>query len=154
MDQRAWRETTAVVSLVFVFVLASACSDNQEPASTGAAKKPSAASGSAPAPTKSTAPTAATTVTAAKEPADESAKLARRGKGVFMSNCIACHNPDPGMDGSLGPAVANSSFELIEARVMRAEYPADYKPKRDSRVMVAMPYLEPDLEALTAYLNP
>ena len=33
-------------------------------------------------------------------------------------------------DGSVGPAVAGASRELIEAKVLRGEYPPGYTPKR------------------------
>lgn len=90
----------------------------------------------------------------AAEPAETSpADLAARGRTVYMANCIACHSQDPAMDGALGPAVSGSSRELIEARVMRAEYPPGYTPKRDSRVMIALPHLGGELDALAAYLQ-
>jgi len=79
--------------------------------------------------------------------------LAQKGRAVYASNCIACHNADPKKDGALGPALFGSSKELIESRVMRAEYPAGYTPKRKTKVMVALPQLKNDLEALFAYLN-
>ena len=82
------------------------------------------------------------------------ATLAQRGKAVYAANCIACHNPDPGLDGGIGPAVAGASPELLEARIMRAQYPDGYTPKQPSQVMVALPYLEGDLAALAAYLAP
>ena len=69
-----------------------------------------------------------------------------------MANCIACHDRDPGREGVLGPAIAGSSRELIEARVMRAEYPPGYKPKRDTNLMPAQPFLRPQIEPLAAYL--
>jgi hypothetical protein len=36
--------------------------------------------------------------------------------------------------------------------VVRGEYPEGYTPKRDSRVMVPLPHLEPQLTELAAYL--
>jgi mono/diheme cytochrome c family protein len=72
---------------------------------------------------------------------------------VYAANCLACHAADPARDGALGPAVAGASRALIEARVLRAEYPPGYTPKRDSRVMVALPHLAGDLDALEAYLS-
>lgn len=79
--------------------------------------------------------------------------LAARGKASYMSNCIACHNPNPTLAGSVGPDVDRASLELITARVMHMAYPPGYKPKRNSMLMPAMPYLEGDLPALYAYLN-
>ena len=59
---------------------------------------------------------------------------------------------NPAQDGALGPAVAGSSLELLEARVVHGRYPEGYAPKRDSRVMVPLPHLEPQLTELAAYL--
>ncbi|MBC7714303.1 MAG: cytochrome c [Rhizobacter sp.] len=78
--------------------------------------------------------------------------LEARGKGVFMSNCIACHNPNPSLDGSIGPAIAGSSLELITARVLTRGYPPGYKPKRTSGVMPDFPQLKNDIPAIHAYL--
>jgi hypothetical protein len=60
---------------------------------------------------------------------------------------------DATKDGALGPAIAGSSFALLEARVLRSEYPEGYAPKRPTRVMVALPHLEARLVELEAYLN-
>lgn len=81
-------------------------------------------------------------------------QLKEKGKGVYVANCIACHNADPKLDGTLGPAVAGSSKELLEARVLRGTYPEGYKPKRPSMSMVALPHLANQIDALHAYLNP
>lgn len=77
---------------------------------------------------------------------------ARRGKAVYDGVCIACHNPNPALDGSLGPANAGASRELLEARVLRGEYPPGYTPKRDSKAMPPMPHLADKIDDLTAYL--
>ncbi|MBP9673572.1 MAG: cytochrome c [Bacteriovoracaceae bacterium] len=79
--------------------------------------------------------------------------LYKRGKTVYLSYCISCHNIDPVKDGSLGPAVAGSSLELLSARVVNANYPAGYKPKRSTGLMVAFPELEKDIPAIHAFLN-
>ena len=78
--------------------------------------------------------------------------LPERGRRAYMANCIACHHADPKREGVLGPAIAGSSQELIEARIMRAEYPPGYEPKRDTGLMPAQPFLRPQLESLAAYL--
>jgi len=79
--------------------------------------------------------------------------LIERGRRVYMINCIACHARDPNVDGGLGPAIAGSSRALVEARVLRAEYPPGYTPKRDTRLMIPLPHLAPDIDALTAFLD-
>jgi hypothetical protein len=56
------------------------------------------------------------------------------------------------MDGTLGPAIAGSSRELLVARVLRGDYPAGYTPKRSSKVMPPMPFLQNEIDALHAYL--
>jgi hypothetical protein len=52
-----------------------------------------------------------------------------------------------------GPAVKGSSPELVELRVLRAEYPAVYKPKRETRVMPPRPDLVANIPDLAAYLR-
>ena len=81
------------------------------------------------------------------------AELISAGRSVYNANCIACHAMNPKIDGALGPAVAGSSLELLEARIVRGGYPDGYQPKRPSRVMVALPHLEPRLPELAAYLQ-
>jgi mono/diheme cytochrome c family protein len=75
------------------------------------------------------------------------------GRRAYAANCIACHNPDPTRDGSVGPALAGSAPELVRARVLRAEYPAGYAPKRDTHLMPAQPFLASEVENLAAYLR-
>lgn len=75
------------------------------------------------------------------------------GRKAYVANCTVCHNPDPTKEGSIGPAVAGSSLALVEARVLRAEYPPGYTPKRDSKLMPAQPFLKADVPAIAAYLE-
>jgi mono/diheme cytochrome c family protein len=76
-----------------------------------------------------------------------------KGKSVYVSNCTACHNMDPRMDGSLGPAVAGASLELLERRILHADYPPGYQPKRTSKAMAALPHLKNEIDALYKYLS-
>jgi len=78
--------------------------------------------------------------------------LVSRGAEVYKANCVVCHHPDPAREGSVGPAVAGSSRELVAARVLAREYPAGYTPKKDSMLMPAMPFLESEIDALSAFL--
>jgi mono/diheme cytochrome c family protein len=75
------------------------------------------------------------------------------GRRAYVANCTACHNQDPTRDGTMGPAIAGASRELIEARVLRAEYPPGYTPKRESALMPAQPFLKAEIPALAAYLG-
>ena len=76
-----------------------------------------------------------------------------RGRTVYQTQCTACHNSDPRKSGSIGPEIWGSSHELLEARVLRAEYPAGYKAKRETHQMAAFPYLKGEIDALAAYLK-
>lgn len=128
---------------IATLALAGACGgENQgaSPAPVPAPSKPASTPASAPDPAAPSAPA-------------DPARLAERGRGIYMSNCIACHNPNPSLDGALGPAVGGASEELIEARVIVGTYPDGYVPKRETRVMVAMPHLLPEIPALAAYLK-
>lgn len=79
--------------------------------------------------------------------------LVDKGRAVYLSNCIACHNPDPSQNGAIGPAVSGSSIELLEARILYAKYPEGYKPKRETGQMPAFPELKNEIPALHAFLN-
>ena len=77
---------------------------------------------------------------------------ATRGKLVYANVCTACHNADPRQAGALGPELAGASQELIEAKVLRDEYPPGYAPKRPSAAMPKYEYLAPNIGDLAAYL--
>ena len=51
--------------------------------------------------------------------------------------------------GSYGYA---QSLELVEGRVLRGEYPAGYKPKRDTKLMPPRTDLAAEIPALHAFL--
>lgn len=77
-----------------------------------------------------------------------------RGRAVYVANCVACHNSDPAKEGPIGPAIKGSPRELIEARVLRASYPPNYKPKRQTKIMPQFPFLAQEIPYLAAYLAP
>jgi mono/diheme cytochrome c family protein len=82
-------------------------------------------------------------------------EAARRGQKVFRLVCASCHNAlDPHSDGLTGPAVARSSRELLQAKVLRGEYPPGYTPKRPgSAQMPAQPTLVERIDDLYAFLH-
>ncbi len=82
-----------------------------------------------------------------------SLKLYEEGRTIYQTRCTACHNIDPHLPGALGPDIFGSTRELIEARVLRGEYPAGYTPKRSTKLMVPLPDLAGKIAALYAYLN-
>jgi mono/diheme cytochrome c family protein len=78
---------------------------------------------------------------------------ADKGRTLYSLHCIACHNVNPAKDGSLGPALQGSSLDLLLARILRAEYPPGYTPKRATRIMQKLPLSEEEVKSLHAYLN-
>ena len=79
--------------------------------------------------------------------------LVARGRQVYLAQCTQCHNVDPALDGPVGPAVKGVSGDVLEAKVVRGEYPPGYTPKRPTKVMPPQPPLAPDIPALAAYLR-
>ncbi|TGK09233.1 cytochrome c [Leptospira selangorensis] len=77
---------------------------------------------------------------------------AEAGRGLYMANCLACHNANPKLDGAVGPSVGNSSYELLEAR-MRGEYPPGYVPKRQSTAMTRFNFTEAQIKSLEEFLK-
>ncbi len=75
------------------------------------------------------------------------------GRGLYLAHCIACHNVNPALDGSLGPSLKGSALELVQARVMRGEYPPGYTPKRTTKIMVKLPLTEEDVGKIHKFLN-
>jgi mono/diheme cytochrome c family protein len=75
-----------------------------------------------------------------------------RGAVIYRTNCIACHNANPNLPGSLGPAIAGAPRDLIATRVLHGAYPAGYLPKRHTHIMKPLPWLEPHIEDLAAFL--
>jgi len=88
----------------------------------------------------------------AGEESDLQAALAKRGEQVYQSNCTACHALDPAQTGPVGPPVAGSSLALLEAKVLRNEYPPGYTPKGETQAMIPLVHLAPELPALAAFL--
>ena len=75
-----------------------------------------------------------------------------RGEHYYQNVCIACHSGDPNADGTLGPALAGTPLAVIEAKVMRGEYPEGYTPKRETATMPRFEFLGPELSNIAAYL--
>ncbi len=79
--------------------------------------------------------------------------LAERGRQVYLSQCIACHNPDPALPGAVGPAVRGATKPLLEAKILQGAYPPGYAPKRPTKVMPPQPGIAAEIGALAEYLK-
>jgi mono/diheme cytochrome c family protein len=78
---------------------------------------------------------------------------AQRGRIVYMTNCVVCHNRNPNLPGSQGPPIAGSPRALVEARVLHLSYPPGYKPQRKTHAMRAFPQLAGEIDNLTTFLQ-
>jgi mono/diheme cytochrome c family protein len=79
----------------------------------------------------------------------------QQGLKVYRRDCAACHNLNASQEGTQGPPIAGASLELLEARVLRLEYPPGYVPKRETKLMnPKMPWLKDEIPALHAFLDP
>ena len=95
----------------------------------------------------------AAVVAACSKPGPASTPAVTSGRQIYMANCASCHNSNPSRDGGVGPAIAGSSRELVEARVLQQSYPPGYKPKRTTHLMRKLPWLAPKIDDLTAFLD-
>ena len=86
------------------------------------------------------------------ESGDAALDAVARGKHYYESVCTACHHGDPSQSGTIGPALAGASLELLEAMVLRGEYPPGYTPKQPGGAMPVFQFLEPELPNIAAYL--
>lgn len=76
-----------------------------------------------------------------------------RGRAIYLSRCVVCHNQNPNLAGVKGPPIAGSSRDLVEGRVLRLQYPPGYTPKRTTHAMKAMPDLAHSVDDLAAFLQ-
>lgn len=80
-----------------------------------------------------------------------------KGKRLYLSNCIQCHNKDPNLKGSLGPEMIDAPLSIMTAKVMTGVYPAvlpaGFVPKRKSKAMRKIPRLQKDIPAIHAWVQ-
>lgn len=127
------------LALVLVFSGCETQDKTREPATTAQTQESSPA-------------TQATEQTTATQP--DQAGSAKKGKFLYFANCIACHNTDPTKAGSVGPAISDSSKELLTLKITQGTYPAGYQPKRTTKLMPPLPNLKAGIPFLHAFLNP
>ena len=75
-----------------------------------------------------------------------------KGEMIYRNICVVCHNLDPNEQGTLGPAIAQATRAVLEAKVLRGEYPPGYTPARDTHQMPQFEYLEPNLDDIEAFI--
>ena len=93
------------------------------------------------------------------EPREDVVEISQleRGQRIYAYACIQCHHQDPNKeistDGTYGPPIAGSSFELLKMRVLTVKYPKGYTPKRTTRLMTVFKLTDTELQALHAFLT-
>lgn len=80
-----------------------------------------------------------------------------KGKRIYLSVCIQCHNKDPNLKGSIGPEIVDAPLEIMTAKVMTGKYPEKlppgFVPKRKTRAMRPLPQYKNDIPAIHAYVQ-
>lgn len=78
----------------------------------------------------------------APPPADRDAIQWRRGRAIYNSRCIMCHNANPDLPGNVGPKLRGVSQELLDDRLTNGK-----------GAMPAMPHLKRFVPGLREYLR-
>lgn len=80
-----------------------------------------------------------------------------KGKLLYVSNCLQCHNRDPNVKGAVGPEIIDAPLEVMTSKVMTSKYPAvlppGFVPKRKTQAMRAIPKLKDDIPLIWAYVQ-
>ncbi len=80
-----------------------------------------------------------------------------RGRQLYFSNCISCHNRDPNLKGPIGPELVDAPLSVMTSKVMTGVYPstlpAGFIPKRKTKLMRKIPKLEKDIPLIHMWIQ-
>jgi mono/diheme cytochrome c family protein len=80
-----------------------------------------------------------------------------KGKEIYLSTCIQCHNKDPNLKGAIGPEVTDTPLDVMQVKVVTGRYPdvlpAGYVPKRKTKQMRKFPNYAKDVPSIHAYIQ-
>lgn len=80
-----------------------------------------------------------------------------KGKRLYMSKCIQCHNRDPNKKGPIGPEMVDAPLEVMTHKVMTGRYPdplpSGFTPKRKTKAMRPIPKLKQDIPDIHAWVQ-
>jgi mono/diheme cytochrome c family protein len=80
-----------------------------------------------------------------------------KGKKIYLSTCIKCHNKDPNVKGAIGPELVDAPLEIMSYKVANGKYPKDlpsgFVPKRKTNQMIKQPQHLKDVPSLHAYIQ-
>ncbi len=107
---------------------------------------------------KVTAAVVGTAVAAEAAPAvDPQAALIEKGRKLYVSNCISCHNRDPNIAGAIGPIMVDAPLSVMTSKVMTGRYPdvlpPGFVPKRNTKQMRPLKKLQNDIPAIHAWVQ-
>ena len=97
------------------------------------------------------------TPAAAEVVVESSAIDLERGKTIYLSTCIKCHNKDPNIKGAIGPEIVDAPLEIMQHKVATGRYPdilpEGFIPKRKTKQMTKFPNLLKDVPSIHAYVQ-
>ncbi len=80
-----------------------------------------------------------------------------KGKAIYLSACIKCHNKDPNVKGPIGPEMVDAPLEVMQAKVATGRYPEvlpeGFVPKRKTKQMTKFPQYLKDVPSIHAYVQ-
>lgn len=80
-----------------------------------------------------------------------------KGRRLYFSNCISCHNRDPNLKGAIGPEIVDAPIEIMRTKVLTGRYPeklpAGFIPKRKTKLMRPIKKLEKDIPDIYAWVQ-
>lgn len=81
-------------------------------------------------------------------------QLKADGRKLYIANCIACHSADLDQEGTVGPALKGSTFEILKEKLLNGKYPEGYKGKRPvSGSMPKYSFTDQQIRSLEAFLR-
>jgi len=76
------------------------------------------------------------------------------GRKLFITNCIACHSADPTRDGTVGPALRGTPFNVLKTKLIEGKYPEGYPGKRPiSGSMPKYSFTDEQIRSMDAFLK-
>lgn len=80
-----------------------------------------------------------------------------KGKAIYLSACIKCHNKDPNVKGPIGPEMVDAPVEVMQHKVLTGRYPdvlpEGFVPKRKTKQMQKLPQYVKDVPSIHAYVQ-
>lgn len=80
-----------------------------------------------------------------------------KGKRIWTTVCIQCHNKDPNVKGAIGPETVDAPLEVMQSKVLTGKYPdplpAGFVPKRKTSAMRPLPQHADDVPAIWEYVQ-